>query len=86
MPELARFYGIIISLYYDDHPPPHFHARYGSFRAKFDIRTGALIIGSMPSRARGFIEEWRITHLNELMENWTLAKDQQPLRKIEPLK
>lgn len=45
MPVVSRFYGIIIAIYYDDHPPPHFHARYGSFQAKFDIRSGASIIG-----------------------------------------
>jgi len=72
--------------YYDDHPPPHFHARYGSFNAKFEIRSGALIVGDMPARGRAFIEEWRAQHVDELLANWELAEQQQPLKQIEPLR
>jgi len=86
MPVISRFYGILITIYYDDHPPPHFHARYGSFNAKFEIRSGALIVGDMPARARAFIEEWRARHVDELMANWELAEQQQPLKQIEPLR
>jgi hypothetical protein len=85
MPVVSRFYGIIIAIYYDDHPPPHFHARYGSFQAKFDIRSGASIIGELPPRALGLVQEWRALHQEALMRNWELACAHQPLSMIEPL-
>jgi len=86
MPVLSRFSGIIISMYFDDHPPQHFHARYGSYQAKFEIRSGELIIGTLPPRARSCVEEWRKAHIEELMANWDLAEALKPLRKIEPLR
>jgi hypothetical protein len=86
MPILSRFYGVIISMYYDEHPPPHFHVRYGSHQAKFAIQSGELIIGKLPRRARSLMEEWRREHVDELVANWELAGSQRPLRKIEPLR
>jgi len=86
IPVISQFYGVLIAIYYDDHQPPYFHARYGSFSAKFEIRSGALIIGDIPPRARAFVEEWRAQHVDELMANWELAEQQQPLRQIEPLR
>ncbi len=57
MPELSRFLGIVILMYYRDHPPPHFHARYGEFEAKFSIETGNIIEGNMPKRAASLVRE-----------------------------
>jgi hypothetical protein len=85
MPILSRFYGIIISIYFSDHPPPHFHARYGAFQAEIDIRTGEIIIGSLPLRASAAVEEWRSQHVRALLLNWDLAQKHQPLQRIEPL-
>ena len=48
MPEISRFFGIVIAIYFNDHPPPHFHARYGEHKAKFDVATGTVLEGSMP--------------------------------------
>jgi Domain of unknown function (DUF4160) len=86
MPIISRFYGIIITMYYEDHPPPHFHARYHSDQAKFDIRSGSLIIGSMPFRARTLVEEWRKQHGDVLLRNWELARKHDVLEKVEPLR
>jgi hypothetical protein len=72
-------------MYHHDHAPPHFHARYGEYRAKFDIESGALIDGRMPRRALALVQEWRALHLDELRADWKLVQDQRPPRKIEPL-
>jgi len=61
MPELSRFFGIIIAMYYRDHPPPHFHAIYAAFEATVDIVTGA-VNGSLPKRAMSLVHEWRLLH------------------------
>jgi hypothetical protein len=53
MPEISRFYGIVIRMYYDDHPPPHFHAHYGEDEALINIHTMAIVAGQLPPRAFG---------------------------------
>ena len=68
MPELSRFYGIVIQMYFGDHPPPHFHAIYGGSKAVVDIETLALIDGQLPPRARGLVIEWATIHQDELRE------------------
>lgn len=86
MPELSRFYGIIIYMFVKDHNPPHFHAKYGEFKGIFNIQTGALIEGELPRRAIRLIEDWVELHRNELMENWDSAQSEIPeFKKIEPL-
>jgi len=84
MPELSRFLGVVIAMYYRDHGPPHFHAIYGEFEATVDIRTGA-IAGRLPKRVLQHVEEWRTLHRSELLSVWDLARAAQPLPKIEPL-
>lgn len=85
MPELSRFFGIIIAMYYNDHAPPHFHAKYGADQAAMHIETGELIEGYLSARALGLVEEWRLLHEQELLNDWTLAQNRQPLLKIDPL-
>lgn len=85
MPEISRFFGIVIAMYHRDHAPPHIHVRYGEFRAKFDIVSGDLIEGSMPRRARALVQEWCSLHLDELREDWQLVQERRPPNKIEPL-
>ena len=85
MPELSRFFGIIIAMYYNDHAPPHFHAKYGDDEATIRIDTGELLEGSLSSRATRLIEEWRILHQDELDEDWSRARAHEPLNKIAPL-
>ena len=84
MPELSRFLGIVIAMYYRDHGPPHFHAIYGEFEASVNIATGELN-GELPKRALSIVQEWRMAHRNDLLLAWSLAQAQQPLPKIDAL-
>lgn len=85
MPELCRFYGIIIRMYFMDHNPPHFHAEYQSSRAEFDIRTLEIIAGGLPKRAQVLVLEWAVQHRQELIDNWQRASTPEPLSPIDPL-
>jgi hypothetical protein len=86
MPEIARFYGIVIKMFYEDHNPPHFHAIYGEYEVLIDISTLAVFAGNLPPRALGLVIEWATQHQNELLNNWERARVQDSLSKIEPLK
>jgi len=87
MPELCRFFGIIIYMYEYDHLPPHFHARYGEFEAIFSIETGNRIKGELPVKQERLIQAWVEIHREELMENFRLlGADQASFFKIDPLK
>ena len=85
MPEISRFLGIIVAMYYNDHSPPHFHARYGENEIRVNIETGEILSGAFPRRAQRLVLEWFELHRNELLEDWNLAQDRKPLNKIEPL-
>ncbi len=85
MPEISRFYGIVIQIYYGDHPPPHFHAIYGKHAAKVAIDTLAIIDGTLPDRARGLVLEWADLHQTELREAFRRAANLERPEKIEPL-
>jgi hypothetical protein len=86
MPIVSTFYGIFIYFYFEDHNPPHFHAKYGDFEALIDINTLGIIRGNLPVKAHGLIIEWAAAHKEELMKNWELAKANRQPEKIEPLK
>ena len=86
MPEISRFFGIVISMYFDDHMPPHFHARYGGGEAVIDIASLDILRGDISSRAHELVMEWAMTHNVELMENWARARARKRLKKIEPLR
>lgn len=83
MPTLARFYGIVIRMYFlgSEHNPPHVHAIYGEDTAAFDIKTGKIIDGHLPARAADMVREWIGIHRSELIKIW----ETQEFRKIEPL-
>ena len=85
MPELCRFYGIIIRMYFSDHGPPHFHARYGGEEALVGIDTLAVLHGRLPPRAQGLVVEWASLRQDELREAWDRAQRQEPLGRIAPL-
>ena len=85
MPEISRFYGIVIKMFFDDHSPSHFHALYGGDEALIAINTRALIAGHLPPRAMGLVIEWATLHQNELQADWGRAKALEPLDKIDPL-
>jgi hypothetical protein len=84
MPELSRFLGIVIAMYYRDHPPPHFHAIYGEFDITVEIESGH-VNGVFPKRALTHVLEWSTLHRQELLEAWALARSSRPLPKIQPL-
>lgn len=84
MPEISRFFGIVITINYDDHLPPHFHARYGDDRATFRL-DGELLFGSMSRRAIGLVRDWARLHTAELVDDWSRAERSQPLVPIPPL-
>ena len=86
MPEISRFYGIVIKMFFDDHNPPHFHALYGEHEVLIDINTFAVFAGHLPPRALGLVIEWATLHQDELLNDWERAQGQEPLSKIEPLK
>ena len=85
MPEISRFLGIVIAMYYKDHPPPHFHAKYGDQTGVSSIADLKLIEGHLPRRVISLVLEWAFEHRDELMEDWKLAIAKKPLRKILPL-
>ena len=84
MPEISRFLGIIIRMYFRDHAPAHFHAEYGEYEITVDIETG-VITGKFPRRALSAGMEWHQLHKDKLMANWEAARNRKPLSKIEPL-
>ena len=85
MPEISRFYGIIIRMHFNEHGVPHFHAHYGKQRASIEILTLQLIEGEIPKRALAHVLEWAFEHRNELKQNWELAINGQSTKSIEPL-
>ncbi len=86
MPEISRFFGIIIRMFYDEHNPPHFHAEYAGNKAVFDFR-GNVLKGNLTSRtATKLVREWVDLHASELEEDWKLAEENKEIKKIEPLK
>lgn len=84
MPEICRFYGIIVFMNFDDHDPPHFHARYEGQEVAIEIESG-IVKGQMSKRALRMLFEWSEIHQEELMKNWKLARERKPLEKIPPL-
>ena len=84
MPVISRFYGILIAMYFNDHNPPHFHAKYSGYEALFNFN-GDLIEGELPKRAVKFVQEWISFHKAELEANWEKARTGQPLDNIAPL-
>ncbi|MFN2348925.1 MAG: DUF4160 domain-containing protein [Thioalkalivibrio sp.] len=85
MPEISRFLGIIIAMYYNEHAPPHFHAKYGDNEAVIAIVNGEVVDGQLPPRVLGLVQEWREHHKDELSEDWNLARERKALKRIEPL-
>jgi hypothetical protein len=85
MPSISRFFGIVIFMFYDDHAPPHFHAKYGEFRIQLTIDGLEILEGELPRRALSLVLEWAILHRSELRQNWQNARDGLPLLAIDPL-
>jgi len=85
MPEISRFLGISITMYFNDHMPPHFHAEYNNQEAAFAIENLSIIAGSLPPRITGFVIEWASQHQKELMANWNLMNTNGTFKKVPPL-
>lgn len=85
MPEISRFYGIVVQMYFGDHLPPHFHARYAGLSAKIDIDALSVLEGSLPARALGLVIEWAALHQQELREAFQKAANLEQPDKIDPL-
>ena len=82
LPEVARFYGIIIQIRFSrEHNPPHFHAIYGEYEGAFDISTLEMLVGNLPAKAQSLVKEWASSYKTELMEMWNTKK----LQKLQPL-
>lgn len=82
MPEVARFYGIVIKVFFGDHSPPHFHAIYGEYNALVSIESLELIEGDLPNRAEKLVLEWSVLYQQDLLQMWNT----QEFRKLPPLK
>jgi len=86
MPEICRFFGIVIQMFGNDHNPPHFHVIYNEFRAIIEIESGDILQGDLPSKQLKFVQVWCIIHKEELIENFlSLRSDVQIFKKIKPL-
>jgi hypothetical protein len=86
VPKLSEFFGIVIYMYWGDHGPPHFHARYGGEKASIVIDDLSVLAGGLPPRALGLVVEWGALHKNELGLAWQKASENEPVDPIEPLK
>lgn len=85
MPEISRFFGIVIKIYFSDHPPPHFHAEYSEHAAVIEISTLSVISGQLPPRVLGLVTEWASLHQTELLNGWDKAHRGEAPGRIQPL-
>lgn len=85
MPRISNFYGIMIYMYYNDHLPPHFHAKFAEHEAIIQIGTSAIYAGGLPRQQLGLVFKWAELHTEELMSNWELARQGLTLKQIDPL-
>ena len=84
VPEISRFLGVVIGMFFHEHGVPHFHALYGDHEISVEIETG-VVRGEFPPRALRLVLEWTALHRRELLENWQAARQGQPLTRIAPL-
>lgn len=89
MPRISQFFGILIYMYYNDHTPPHFHAKWAEYEAIMLICTPnvktSVYTGNLPRSQLDLVLKWAETHCQELMVNWELAQEGKPLKQIDPL-
>jgi len=85
MPQIAYFYGITIYIQFLDHNPPHIHAVYQSFKGQYEISSGKLLAGKMPSKASKLIQEWIVLRKSDLEKVWNLAKEGKQVFPVSPL-
>ena len=85
VPEISRFYGIVIRMFWRDHPPPHFHAEYGDDEAVTEIGSGVVLHGNLPRRALRLVQQWEAMHRTELTNNWRRTRLPEAPKEIDPL-
>jgi len=85
MPTISRFFGIVISMYVDEHGRPHFHATYAEHHASIDIESNEILEGRLPARQTRLVRRWASLHRDALLTNWRLARAGKPLIEIAPL-
>ena len=85
MPEISNFLGIALMMYYREHQPPHFHARYNEYTAEIEIKTLTVLKGKLPPRVLGLVMEWAELHTEELLDNWNVGRVKGNIKKIPPL-
>ncbi len=83
MPILSVFFGIMVRMWHDDHPPAHIHVEYQGFEAFIDIETGTIVKGKLPGKVAAIIQDWCHTHRQELRDNWQRAQRFEPLERIQ---
>ena len=86
MPEISRFLGIIIKMFFNDHSPPHLHAQYQNSKAIFSIHTGQMIEGDFPQKQSAYVTAWTLLHQKELLSNWKALTSGKDAHKIDPLR
>jgi hypothetical protein len=85
MPEISRFLGVVIKMFWNEHNTPHFHAEYGGYKVEIDIKSLAILKGYLPPRVLGLVVEWAELHQAELLENWNSMRTTKIYNKIDPL-
>ncbi len=85
MPTISIFFGIMIEMFWNEHAPPHFHAKYGEHQATVDIKRLELMEGFLPRRTKNLVLDWAELHQGELLTNWDLCRENQHPNKIAPL-
>jgi len=85
MPEISRFLGIVIYMYFNEHNPPHFHAEYNEYNASISIKTLGLMEGKLPPKVMSLVVEWALEHQSQLLENWNEIQETGKYHKIKPL-
>jgi hypothetical protein len=83
MPTISIFFGIVVQMYWREHPPAHFHAYYQGFEGLFAIETGDLIAGQMSPGPKRIVKAWTLRHKQELLENWERSRIKAPLNAIQ---
>lgn len=83
MPTLSIFFGIIVRMWRDDHPPPHIDVEYQGFEALVAIATGTVTAGELPRKVASIVQEWCLAHQGELQDNWQRAQRFEPLQRIQ---
>lgn len=85
MPKISRFYGIRIIIYFDDHPPSHFHAEYGEDEAVFSIKDGEMINGKLPNTAKKLVKKWYKLQKDNILKAWEQIQNDEVFEKVPPL-